>query len=60
MSAAEIAGLLAEHRGDEDHRLDLTVRPAACSCGHARFAGSPTFVRRRHAAHVREVRGGDR
>ncbi len=36
----------------ERHDLDLTVRPAACSCGGARFAGSPTFVRRRHAAHV--------
>lgn len=37
------------------HELDTTVRPASCSCGRAKFAGSPTFVRRRHAAHVEEA-----
>lgn len=39
----------------DGHELDTTVRPAACSCGRAKFAGSPTFVRRRHAAHVEEA-----
>jgi hypothetical protein len=35
-----------------EHVLDTSVRPAACSCGKAKYAGSPKFVRERHAVHV--------
>lgn len=35
-----------------EHVLDMKARPAACSCGKAKFAGSPTWVRVRHKAHV--------
>lgn len=41
-----------------EHVLDTSARPAACSCGKARFAGSPTFVRTRHALHVAEATTG--
>lgn len=37
-----------------EHELNPTVRPPACTCGKARFAGSPTFVRTRFALHVKE------
>jgi hypothetical protein len=35
------------------HVLDTDARPAACSCGEI-YAGSPSFVRDRHARHVRD------
>ena len=38
-----------------EHTLDLKARPAACSCGGWKAAGSPTFVRARHAVHVQDV-----
>lgn len=44
---------------NDAHVLDTTVRPSACSCGKARFAGSPTWVRRRHAEHVEEATSDD-
>lgn len=37
------------------HVLEVTVRPAACSCGKAKYAGSPTFIRERHAVHVEDA-----
>lgn len=40
---------------EAEHVLDTSVRPAACSCGTARFAGSPTFIRERHVVHVEEA-----
>ena len=36
------------------HALNTDVRPAVCECGQSRYAGSPTFVKGRHAQHVRK------
>lgn len=46
---------MSEQAAEADHVLDTTVRPAACTCGRAQYAGSPTFVRERHAVHLEDV-----